>query len=197
MTSSKVAINLAVASILGAGWMWGSSIVADSIAGVQNGRTGPVATQRSRTSSKPRRRSKLFQPHIVPMPDPQFQAVSDPDNAKVHDLVVVTVRLQAGAGAARSAAFHLTTNPSLLRYVGPRATGGGALLVQPTAVEGELIIYRSSVPEGFAQTESLVELEYEAISPGDATVLLTEARLFDGGSRELKATYESGSLVIR
>jgi hypothetical protein len=131
------------------------------------------------------------------MPDPQFQAVSDSGNAKVHDLIVVTIRLQAGAGTARSAAFHLTTNPALLRYVGPRATGGGALLVQPSAVEGELIIYRSSVPEGFSQTESLADLNFEAISPGDATLLLTEARLFDASSRELKATYESGSLVIQ
>jgi hypothetical protein len=196
MRARLFAASLVFLVILAAGWMTGVLGAADSDASPPIGRTRSLAAERSRTTSKPRRRGRFVQPRIVPSPDPQFLAVADPFSAKVHDQILVTVRLQAGSGAARRAAFHLTTDPSLLRYVGPRITGGGALLVQPSSVEGELVIYRSSVPEGFAQTESLVELEYEAISPGDATVLLTEARLFDASSKELKASYESGSLVI-
>jgi len=196
MRNRNLAGRLVLLGILGAGWIVGVSRAADSEMGPPAGRTRLIATERDRTTTKPRRRVKFVQPRIVPSPGPRFLAVADPFSAKVQDRILVTVRLQGGSGAARRAAFHLTTNPSRLRYIGPRASGGGALLVQPSSVEGEIIIYRSSVPEGFAQTESLVELEYEAISPGDATILLTEARLFDASSKELKASYESGSLVI-
>ena len=195
MRARTAARVVAIFALTSAGWLAGSAGAADSDTTPPAARTRAQAAAH-RVNSKPRRKAALFQPHIVPQPAPQFLAIADPYSLKVGSRVVVTVRLLGGSGSARGAAFHLTTNPSLLRFVGSRPTGGGALLVQPSSVDGELVIYRSSVPEGFAQTESLVELEYEAISSGNATALLTEARLFDASSKELKASYESGSLVI-
>jgi len=171
------------------------STVADPAVASSASRNGRVPPQAKRVK-KTRRRAVPPQPRIFPAHTPRFLATADPYPAKLGDRVLVTVRLTGAAGTARKAAFHLTANPAMLRYVGPVPTGAGALLIEPSSVAGEIVVYRSSVPEGFAETEELVELEYEAVAAGSSPILLTEPRLFDGAASEIKANFESGSFVI-
>ncbi len=149
-----------------------------------------------RKATKGRRSPRLFQPRILPVVIPSFQAIAEPDTAMVGGRVLVTVRLVAGQGAARHAAVHVGADPSLLRYLGVRATGRGALIAEPSSVDGELVVYRSSLPEGFAQSEAIVEIEYEALAPGSCSIVLTGVRLMDGRARDLRVTYDAASLVI-
>jgi len=175
-------------------------LVAAAGAGFASAPDGPAdpraMREGSRLERKKKARPKLVQPHIVPSVPPHFLSLSDPLPAAPGQKITIVVRLFGGAGTPRRAAFHLITNPDLVRYVGSVPTGAGALIVQPSSHPGELVVYRSSTPDGFSQTESLVELEFEALAPGTTTVLLTDVRLFDGGARDLQATYESGTLVI-
>ncbi|MBI3448533.1 MAG: hypothetical protein HY049_06425 [Acidobacteria bacterium] len=161
---------------------------ADSIVAPSTGQAPRI----ERKTAHPGRRHHA----AIPAATPLFQSLSDRLPAAPGERIRIMVRLFGGTGAARRAAFHLTTNPALVRYVESAPTGGGALIVRASRNPGELVVYRSSTPGGFAQTETLVELEFEAVAPGTTTILLTGVRLFDGGARDLQASYESGTLVI-
>jgi hypothetical protein len=129
---------------------------------------------------------------------PRIQVMAEPLEVPVGGTVRVTVRMMEGHGSARHAAFHVGTDPSVLRYRGYAPTGRGALLVQESQENpGEIVVYRSSLPEGFLPVEPLVELEFDTLGRGDGSVSLTEIRLLDRRARDMEVTYEAGSLQIR
>ena len=165
------------------------------------GGAGPTARARqegaaARRAAKKRRDPRLSIPRLSPAPQPNFQVVVVPPQVPAGDRVVVTVRLMGGRGPARYASFHLDVNPEKLRYVGHRPTGRGALLVEESPTAGELVVYRSSLPEGFAEVEPLLEVEYESLAPGDAPVFLVDVRLMDSLARDLSATHEATTLFV-
>lgn len=111
----------------------------------------------------------------------------------------MTVRLATGdaAGIGRHAAFKVGVNPALLRYRGFRPTGRGALIVgESPRHDGTLVIYRSSLPEGFGPAEALVEIEFESVAQGLDTFLLTDVHLLDGRARDVRVDHEHLNVEI-
>jgi hypothetical protein len=147
-----------------------------------------VVAKRKRKARKP-----IDQPRIVA--PPRFEVLVDPPSAAVGGHILVTVRLAGGSGGARKAALHVGTDPAVMSFVGYRPTGRGALEVAPASRPGDIVIYRSSVPEGFAPVEDLVTLEYAVVAPGASAVALQDVRLLDAGARDVRCTYEGGSLI--
>jgi hypothetical protein len=161
----------------------------------RSGRTGSVKHWRSKRSK--RRRGKLSKQQ-APATVPHIQVFADPVTPSVGETVTVTVRLMEGHGVARHAAFHVGADPAVLRYKGYRPTGRGALMVQELSQgSGEFVVYRSSLSEGFAPVETLVELEFESLLPGSGSVALVDLRLLDPRARDLGVTYEAASFQIR
>lgn len=161
----------------------------------RSARTGAKKHRRSKRSK--RRRSKLSKQQ-APETVPHVQLFTDPATPSVGETVTVTVRLMEGHGVARHAAFHVGADPAMLRYKGYHPTGRGALMVQERSPgSGELVIYRSSLGDGFAPVETLVELEFESLLPGDGSVALVDLRLLDPRARDLDVTYEAASFQIR
>lgn len=162
----------------------------------RGGARTPVSKNTAGALKRARKPPRWSPPRAAPSHPVQFTSFAEPAQASVGGRVVLTVRLAGAAGPAEKAALHVVADPALMKYVGVRPTGRGALIVEPSKVHGELVVYRSSLPEGFAPSEDLVELEYETLAPGICSFVLTQGRLFDAGARELKTTYESTSLVI-
>ncbi len=156
-----------------------------------------VAKKHLRAERSKRRRARLSRQQ-APATVPHVQVFADPVTPSVGETVTVTVRLMEGHGAARHASFHVGADPAVLRYKGYRPTGRGALMVQEYAQgSGELVVYRSSLSEGFAPVETLVELEFESLVPGNGAVSLVDLRLLDPRARDLGVTYEAASFQIR
>lgn len=129
---------------------------------------------------------------------PRLQVLADPLEVAPGDPVKVTIRMMEGQGNARHVAFHVGTDPSVLRYSGYTVSGRGALMVQQSEENpGEIIVYRSSLPEGFNPAEPVVELQFETLGRGDSSISLTEIRLMDRRARDMDVTYEAGDLYIR
>jgi len=130
---------------------------------------------------------------------PRIWAIADPPVVHAGDTVTVTVRLAAGdaTGFGRHAAFKIGANPALLRYKGYKPTGMGSLIVAESRRDpGTLVVYRSSLPEGFAAGEALVELEYESLAPGGDTVLLTDVKLLDGRAGDIDVELDHANVEI-
>lgn len=129
---------------------------------------------------------------------PRLQVLADPLEVAPGEPVKVTIRMMEGHGNARHVAFHVGTDPSVLRYSGHSVNGRGALMVRQSEENpGEIIVYRSSLPEGFDPVEPLVELQFEILGRGDSSISLTEIRLMDRRARDMDVTYEAGDLHIR
>jgi hypothetical protein len=166
------------------------------------GSPGPVASRMTAAASarksakKPRRVPKLFQPTIV-HGTPHLLGFAQPAQSTVGTRVLVTIRLEEGTGAPRSASFHIGADPAVVRFVGAMPTGRGALVVQPTSAGGELVVYRSSLPDGFSPAETLVELEFDTVGSGEVNFVLTDVRLFDARARDLTVTYDSANLSVQ
>ena len=151
-------------------------------------------TAGARKSKKARKRATFSQPRIAA--EPRFQPILDPDSIATGEHLVITVRLLGGDGAARHASFHVGADPARLRYLSFKPTGRGVLHVAPGGEGGEIVVYRSSLPEGFATSEDLVEMEFVALAPGPLNVALTDVRLMDERLRDLSHVDEAASLVI-
>jgi hypothetical protein len=150
----------------------------------------------ARRAARKRRDPRLFIPRVSPAAVPRVQVMIDPPQASAGARVVVTIRLTDGRGPARHASFHLGVDPSLMRYAAFHPTGRGALVVEESGTPGEIVVYRSSLPEGFASVEPLLEVEYDVLAPGSSSVFLTDVRLIDGLARDLSVTHESTTLDI-
>lgn len=157
----------------------------------------PESPQRRRWKCSKKCRKRVAK-EVTPESLPHVQVFADPVAPSVGETILVTVRLMEGQGEARHAAFHVGADPTLLRFVGYRPTGRGVLMVQErTEGSGELIVYRSSLSEGFAAVEALVELEFESLAPGSGSVAINDVRLLDPSARDLGVTYEAGDFEIR
>jgi hypothetical protein len=140
---------------------------------------------RTKRSLSPRSRGRVNIPTVERI-DPQMRISTIPARPQAGDKVTVSVRLLAGSatGTGRHAAFHLKYDSELLDYAGYKPTGRGALLVQEARREsGSLVVYRSSLHQGFAASELLVEFEFVAIAPGNSPVTMRDVRLMGGRAR--------------
>jgi hypothetical protein len=128
-------------------------------------------------------------------PPPRFEVLVEPQGRAAGSRVLVTIRVTGAQGIGRHAAFRVGADPAFLRLEGHRPTGRGALLVEE-ARPGEIAVYRSSLPQGFAPVEELVTLEFMGLSAGLTSIVLEDVRLMDRRARDLAFTREAGSLVL-
>jgi hypothetical protein len=163
-------------------------------------RTSPrVAPGTERGAKKPPRRAGRAElPRLTPPIHPVVTTIAHPSSVAVGERFTVTVRMYGGGPAARYAAFGIGVDPSKARYVGSAPTGRGALMVKAReGVDGELGVYRSSLPEGFASTETLVEMEFEAVAAGPCSIVLLDPRVLDARARDIAPRGESGSVDVQ
>ena len=91
----------------------------------------------------------------------------------------------SAARLGRVAAFHVKFDSKHLLYVGHKPTGLGALLVREARSEaGALVVYRSSLAQGFGSSEALVELEFDAIAAGNSPITMLDVRLIGSRARD-------------
>ena len=109
----------------------------------------------------------------------------------------IAVRLNGPARGGHHAAVSLGVDPAILEYQGFEPTGRGALLVEPSPDHpGELAIYRSSLPEGFAASEDLAVLDFQVKRAGHSLVTLTEVRVMDEEARDLPVSFEASEVFV-
>lgn len=205
-----LALALALAVALPAAGAAASGAAAEAYASETSARSATPAPDAAKKNKK-RRGGRRLKRHrrkrnsgTTPAPAaqsvmPRIWATADPPVVHAGDTVTVTVRLAAGdaTGIGRHAAFKVGANPALLKYKGYKATGMGALIVEESPRDrGMLVIYRSSLPEGFAAGEALVELEYESLAPGGDTVLLTDVKLLDGRAGSIDVALDHANVEI-
>jgi hypothetical protein len=143
------------------------------------------------------RRSEIFQPRRAPEIRASLTLFTGAGRVAQGETLTVTVRLSAASADARHASFGIDTNPALLAYRGFAPTGRGALLVEASPDRpGELSVYRSSLPEGFAQVEEIVSLQFDVLASGHSAIMLSDVRLMDGNARDLKIGFEAGEVYI-
>lgn len=194
--SRRLIAGAAVLILAGAGLTGGAEVPTAPASSVSPAGEATVgAAKKAGTSKKKKiRRATFAQPRLAG--EPRFTPIVDPETVPVGSRVIITVRLLGGEGIARHASFHVGADPTRLEYVSYKPTGRGVLHVAPGGDGGSIVVYRSSLPEGFAASEELVQLEFTALAAGPLTLALTDVRLMDGRLRDLGHVDEAASLVV-